>query len=275
VLLYGTRNRKVTTNAAAAPRDQNDEDSDEDDSDFEGPTQGSTSHVLLPLEPPSVPQYNTVRECLDDPVMERVRDLQADYADDNPCSDNFGFQQHPLQTALLQASQMFRRAKCVKKKTASSTASTTNNDDVKELWIFTNQDNPTMSKEQVERLLLRTAKDVKENDIEIVLWPLPNPKKDHESFDRHIFFDKIAKGTKNHRSIVTTDNDTAKTVLSLDDLLEILDRERKKMRRISIAPLFLPTSNLESSPGIMLDLYRHVRLQKIPYAKHIHQQKKK
>jgi hypothetical protein len=274
VLLYNTRLRvPIATEATAVVASSNlekvkstieDDDDDDDDDIGMGGNVSTTVHEFIPLQPPGVATVLQIREVQDDLVFDRRRDLQKEYApvagDDDDGDDdwNNNSMQNSLLSAILRAMEIFQTSKCVKK-----TAKVGENiPDVKQIWIFTANDNPCAP--EVLRVMQTTIQDAKENGVEISVWPLPKKGVDGVAtlsyFDYRQFYDVI-QATKplQHMAEGTYD-------------LQLLQSAWKTVRRAFTLPLLLPDwRENPNRPGIALDVYRLVLPSKIPNKVPVHQ----
>lgn len=151
-----------------------------------------------------------------------------------------------LRTAIHEANKAFLNAKCVKKPTASQRG------DAKSVWIFTDNDEP----DEQERLPLeRVFMDATENGLELHLWPL---KKNFQ--------------TDWYNTILTAP--IAESSMDMEDLMEKIHREWRKVRPAFSCPILFPDLKGED-PGIMVDFYKCIQVQSKPQPTTIHQQTKK
>jgi hypothetical protein len=189
----------------------------------------------------------------------------------------------------------------VKKSTATAAMEKT---DSKIIWIFTNQEDPTISVSNPNEkdILITAAKDVIDNGQDIKLWELP--KKGRGKFDRSVFYDEIIEDDDYDDSAmiqledgspvpVQQENYKDGANLDLENLLEQIGRRWKNIRKMQSIPLLLPDwklhgqvnhrkesdtgdedkddngndrNNTDAYPGIMLDLYQIIRVKRRPAA---------
>lgn len=144
--------------------------------------------------------------------------------------------------------------RCVKQRTPSDKALP----DGKSLWIFTNDDDPLKDDEDREKIE-KAAGDAIENGVEIHVWPMKTP------FNSD-FYD----------SILTTPVPETEETFDVEDLMDRIQREFRKQRKAFQCPMLLPNwREHPEDPGIMIDFYRPVQIQKKPQPFVIHQQTKK
>jgi hypothetical protein len=150
-----------------------------------------------------------------------------------------------LKRAIHEANKAFSDAKCVKNPTNSYKG------DAKSVWIFSDNDNPgEEEKEHLERI----AMDAVDNGVQLHLWPLK------ENFQ-----------TDWWNTILTCPITEAK--MDMEDLTAAIHREWRKVRPAFSCPILLPDLN-EGDPGIMVDFYKCIQVQRKPQATIIHQQTK-
>mmetsp|Transcript_8887 Transcript_8887/g.26627 ORF Transcript_8887/g.26627 Transcript_8887/m.26627 type:complete len:734 (-) Transcript_8887:325-2526(-) len=302
IMLYGTKSRAVQNDShsdrgeregvrRAGPAEVIDleseylsEDSD-DNSDGPAPILSST-YELVPLEPPGTEQVLRVRRCLrhkgtDQYCSQPERDLGEEFADLGGEDDSPSLEQVsicPLRSALHEVSKSFLHAKCVKRNAARSGIPA----DAKAVWIFTNRDDPTDGDEEERRKVTIVAEDAAENGLALHLWPLPranlrDDKKFHNfvPFRRDVFFDHITvRDVVCDRQFDLERERRSHAEVDLEEMLEDVHEQWKKMRRALSVPLLLP--GWKESPegedkGIMMDLYRLIQIQKKPHAVTVHQ----
>jgi hypothetical protein len=151
-----------------------------------------------------------------------------------------------LKRAIHEANKVFSDAKCVKNSTNSYKG------DAKSVWIFSDNDDPgEEEKEHLERI----ARDTLDNCVELHLWPLK------DNFQ-----------TEWWNTILTSPIAEAK--MDMEDLKQTIHREWKKVRPAYSCPILLPDLK-EGDPGIMIDFYKCIQVQRKPQATTIHQQTKK
>jgi hypothetical protein len=312
VVLYNTRSRAPrkssdgdddvdlhtkTTKAPKSPTSDNgdgdgdddkEQDGDDDDDESVGyarRTVPTTVHELLPLAPPGKQAVLSIKSAhMKDPFTEeRELDIEKEYG--HPAAEKDGEHPgtHPLDDAFYQVMQIFGNAKCVKKPKAGEPS------DMKNVWIFTNDDDPTAGRSEVLEVLKTKASDFRDLDIEITVWPLPtaataaaaaaaatvtasaatdaaaDTTKGEPTFAYEKFYDEIGASTPAR----------GMTVESMQDLLEELTAHFKKTRRAFSVPLLMPdwkqTTNPER-PAVMLDFYRLVQYANTPTNIQIHQE---
>lgn len=153
------------------------------------------------------------------------------------------------------------------------------------------------------------AKDAMANGLDIQVWPLPRPfpsttnnngaagaQNNHPSFSfRHdLFFHKIC--TKNSNSTIAdfsldyssqqpsqqhgeqsvSSSSNNQNNFDIDDMLDDIKRQWKKVRKAYSVPMFLPDwKDHPEYPGIQLDFFNIVQIQKKPTPIMIHQLTKK
>jgi hypothetical protein len=304
------------------PMEEEEEEDDEKEDDEEEETGGSTVHVLLPLAPPGVNQVKTIQACLEEEthlgrtdagtarrIRTRTRDLQADYGapkeEEQDCETTLSSSSSriiaPLQKALEESLRIYQSAKCVKQ---TQKLKPNEPADTKSIWIFTNRENPYPDVAQQE-LIKNVAADAKEQGIQIIIWPLPdatsftfhsqNDEEEEEeqshAFDHSHFFESLATKVVFPFRLLYRE--------ALDEALEHLRNEWKKIRRAYYCPLLLPdwkeqqqhhrqANNKTNSakddnaskdnrrpPNIMIDWYRIVKPITKPSTLTIHQETKR
>lgn len=255
--------------------DDDDEEDEESEDQADRESAGVVVHELIKLAPPGIKQVKKILSCLDEDVyadMEedgsgrrrRMRDLKGEFVSSHSLKDDDDMRKLPLQTAIEDAIRTFQEAKCVKKNTKPNEPI-----DTKSIWIFTNNEDPSphTKSENLREMVRSVAGDAKEQDISIVLWPLPlasqvdkvreegkNPsngdgkgdnEQEEDDDDERNEFPKIAFDYgKFFESIATT--------IPFQHRLFLLDRDEidynlcqmqgywKKLRPSFRSPLFLP-----------------------------------
>jgi hypothetical protein len=221
LLLYHTKQNRVSKKEGEDADEHDDDEMEDDDDDDESTDQASTVHVLLPLVPPGVAEVKTIRSCLS-----KERDLRQEFS----CFSHDGEEEEPriapLQTALEESTRIFRKAKCVKD---SNSAKANEAIDSRSIWIFTNRENPYPAS---NHLIQNVARDAKEQGIQIVVWPLPSPTAPTPLFSHLPFYQDIA-------SYTAFDN-RLQSLEDLEDGLEDLQQHFKKIRRLYYGPMLMP-----------------------------------
>jgi hypothetical protein len=254
LLLYHAKQNRMHREKEVGEDDDYDEDAEleEEEDDDDSTDQGSTVHVLLPLIPPGVQQVQTIRSCL-----KKDRDLRQEF-----CSNGEEEKSRiaPLQTALEESIRMFRKAKCVKEGNKPGDPV-----DSRSIWIFTNRESPYPSS---AHLIQNVARDAREQEIQIVVWPLPKVPPTALDFSWEVFFhDIVSYNPFPHR---------LQSLGELQDGLEDLKRYGKKIRRLYWGPLWLPDwKEHEDKPNIMIDWFPFVQMAKKPTKVQIDQQTKR
>lgn len=256
----------------------------------------SSIRKLMPLNPPGVDSINMIRSC--SKVKENggynIRDLKSelystkieDIPDETDSAEqNFEINQaYSLRSALHEANIMFNEAKCVKK--LSSTSKEV--EDIKVVWIFTNESDPSKGNEEQKYSIQCTAKDLLGNGIRMRLLSLP--RADKVRFDLSLFYDSVI--------IIDGDNDFDENEihieiqddLNLEGLLEQVSEAFLKVRKLQSVPMYLPgkeiptgsrietsgeTTNNPLYPGIVINLYHFIRIKKKPLPTVINARSKK
>jgi len=283
LLLYNTKQlRRRSSKDQKANNDDDDEDDDEeeeeeyedevDDDDSDDDDDGKTVHVLLPLVPPGVEQVQSIRACI-----KKDRDLEEEFRLGN---DEEECRIAPLQTALEEAIRMFRKAKCVKD-TTTTTTKPNEPVDSRSIWIFTNRDNPypssssSSSSSSAAALIQNVARDAEEQGIQIAVWPLPsNHSTPSQVFAWSLFFENV---------VSYPDNPFQDRLQSLEELHDGLDDLKfygKKLRRAYWGPMWITNTehdddNNDEEPQIMIDWFRFVQMATKPKLVQIDQQTKR
>lgn len=156
------------------------------------------------------------------------------------------------------SSPRLSQRRCIKKRSASDKALP----DGKSLWIFTNDDDPLADDPGAEGQtnIEKAASDLADNGVDVHVWPVKTPFKSD-------FYDGILS-----QPIEPTQSE--EDVFDVEELMDRIKREFKKIRTANKIPLLLPNSPPES-PGIMIDVFRPLQIQKKPQAKIIHQETKR
>lgn len=234
----------------------------------------TSNYNLLKMQPPGIEQIHQMYKC-----VSKQRDLQKEFTENqkNNLSQNINHPLGilPLRSALHSANKIFQTAKCVKNDKSST--------DAKTIWIFTNQDDPfdkqrnkhrnmVINEDEQEKIII-TAKDTKDNKVKIYLYPFPKSTSSFSKyFDRTKFYDHFTstKSTSAHRH-----NHTDNQSICVDDVLEEIMQQWKKIRKIFTLPFllpgYLPSKNDSSVRGnlvstsdhnMFLDFYRPINVQK-------------
>jgi len=150
----------------------------------------------------------------------------------------------------------FSTLRCVKQRSTSDKALP----DGKSLWIFTNDDNPMKDEDdEGQEKIEKAASDVVENGVDIHVWPMKTP------FNSD-FYD----------SILPSPVETQEDIFDMEELMDRIKREFRKQRIAFRCPMLLPNwRDQPEDPGIMIDFYRPVQIQKKPQPITIHQETKK
>jgi hypothetical protein len=101
----------------------------------------------------------------------------------------------------------------------------------------------------------KAASDIFENGVDIQLWPLKTPFQSE-------FYDSILTGPVETQQM-----------FDWEELMDRIKREFRKQRIAFHCPLIFP--NRTNDPGVALDFYRPVQVQKKPSPTSIHQETKK
>jgi hypothetical protein len=262
-------------------KEQGDDDEDDDESvGYARRTAPTTVHELLPLAPPGKQAVLTVKSAhTKDPFTEeRELDIEKEYGHPVVAAQDEHHGTHPLDDAFYQVMQIFSNSKYVKKPKVGEPS------DVKSVWIFTNNDDPTAGRSEVLEVLKTKASDFQDLDIEITVWPLPTAAA-HDSAtakDTGAATDKdTAEGTptfayeKFYDEIGASTPARGMAVESMQDLLDELTAHFKKSRRAFGASLLMPdwrqTANPDR-PAITLDFYKLVQPMMYPAKVPIHQE---
>lgn len=255
VLIYG-----VSFNKQKEGEQHEDDDEEETITEGKNCALGSSSYMLVELNPPGVQQIQALRSSLDDPVRGRQRDLKQEFWDEREIKTEISKGQH-LRSVLQDANKIFTESKLVKKASSKSTPS-----DVKSIWIFTNEDNPHDSSGDEKRQLTQLIKDIADGGTEILLWPLP--KANGNSFDTSLFYRDTSSEIYDGASVLSD--------FSMEDLLDRIAVRGKKPRRLMSIPLLWPVWKQQNSEekSMIVDFYKIVQPQKKPQPKWINQMTK-
>eukprot|EP00934_Nitzschia_sp_Nitz4_P005057 Nitzschia sp. Nitz4//scaffold60_size111251//33095//35408//NITZ4_004142-RA/size111251-augustus-gene-0.120-mRNA-1//-1//CDS//3329555549//5047//frame0 len=218
-------------------------------------------HVLLPIQPPGVSQVQLIRDC-----VKGTRDLEKEFA--SRAEHHHETSTAPLQTALEEAMQLFRQSSCVRQPKNTASANNREPVDSRSIWILTNRSNPY--EETSQRFLETIAQDAKESGIELVVWPLPDATQESDHFDMGQLYNGIVSyDVFQGQRIATTEG--------MDDGLDDLQQQWKKVRRLYWGPLVLPDWRDQDSdmPSIMVDWYRFIQMAKKPGRVQIDQRTKR
>jgi hypothetical protein len=235
MLLYNTRYRLPVTGTQQDNTNTNtNKEEEEDEENNHYGTAGvypSTVHEFLPFESPGKSTVQKIRE---------AKHLQDDYANDDEdeqTTKNWLY-------ALNQALEVFQKGQKSKK---------VKPEDSKQIWIFTNNDNPCRGQaEDFLRVVQTSVTDAQENGIDIVIWPL-----DRAVFDYSLFYTGI------QASMPLRDDATEDTLEEL--LQDRMTGQWKKTRRAFAVPLLLPDwKDHPERPGIAMDVYSLIQVGKQP-----------
>jgi len=236
IMFYNTRALKLNDPA------DDESTSSTDISDQEEDDETTNVHVLLALEPPGIQQVKLVRQC----IAKEHRNIQTEFAsthNDTPYTA-------PLQIALEEAIRMFRQATCVRDRPSKP------NDpvDSRSIWILTNREQPYSAESQ--GWIQNVAGDAKEQGIQIIVWPLGDASL---PFAMDPFY----------REIVSYEafEERLSSMEAIQDGLELLQPQWKKVRRIYYGPMWLPGDHTLGDEGltpIMVDWFRLVQMAKKP-----------
>lgn len=131
--------------------------------------------------------------------------------------------------------------------------------DGKSLWIFTTDDDPLADEEESSEKVEKAASDLLENGVDVHLMPLKTP------FNSE-FYD----------SILSSPVETQEDMFDMDDLMDRIKRDFRKHRIALRLPMLLPNWRQKpDDPGIMIDFYRPMQIQKKPQPRTIHQETKR
>lgn len=256
-----------------ADKEEQDDDDDDDDGSvgYARHTIPTTVHELLPLAPPGKQAVLIVKAAHTKDLFteERELDIEKEYGHPAAAAQDGQDKEehpgtHPLDDAFYQVMQIFGNAKCVNKPKVGAPS------DIKSVWIFTNNDDPTAGRSEVLEVLKTKASDFRDLDIEITVWPLPtataaDATKGESTFAYEKFYDEIGASTPAR----------GMTVESMQDLLEELTAHFKKTRRVLDAPLLMPDWRGKTDPerpAVWLDFFRLYQQSKPPVKVQIHQE---
>jgi len=274
---HNKNNRKEDDHSG---QDEKEEDSEDDsgDEDSKHATE-TTVHNLIPLEPHGIDAIKILRHCLppsyyrgnyaaSDSDDERVLNLEREFGHETGKNNNNVAE--ALHTALGGIAHIFRDATCVKsgpKKEDPKVGPA-----IKNIWIFTNNDDPTNGEDGNTKRLETIASDLRDNGCTIQIFPLSSFLDKSKTFNTSTFWGKIAQLPQDYSFY--SNNRGGFDIKSLNQLVE---GEWKRERRAHYVPLVFPDqvdaftgtsgSNSEENtrpPCIMLELYSPVTLQKTP-----------
>jgi hypothetical protein len=167
---------------------------------------------------------------------------------------------------LHEASKAFVQAKCIKNHATTSKIPA----DAKTVWIFTNEDDLCSGNVDKKKLMVIVAKDAIENGLDIQVWPLPCSN--GAPFCCKLFFNDITTACDDYQSFLLEQQDDEEGAFDLNDMIENALQQWKKVRRVSSLPLLLPDwRDRPDDPGIMVDLFGIVQIQRKPQLVMIHQ----
>ena len=288
ILLFNTRKHRFpkrggnvkgedTGNVLGDKADDENEENDDDSGDEEREevnddleSTGMVVHDLIKLAPPGIKSVKKVLACLEEDVyadMEedasgrrrRVQDLKGRFESSSSADDDDDdMRKLPLQVAIEEAVKTFQTSKCVKKSTKPNEPI-----DTKSIWIFTNNEDafPRATIEGLRNQVRNAAGDATEQDISIVVWPLPSASQfddamvagkiksegdddedDEEEgqeypkieFDYTQFYDSIVTSIPFQHRLLLNDHE------AVDDTLFAMQNDWKKLRPSFRSPLFLP-----------------------------------
>jgi hypothetical protein len=273
--------------------DSEDEEDDNDEYGRRPKKHLTTAHVIIPLEPPGASTVKTLRSFLEDKHHDNRRqvDLQQEYGHENQAAYELSRMDHnnyiPLKLGLDVCSSAFNYAKQVRKKITKADAQQKLKDDEKQIWIFTNHDDPLPKRdndddqfrENHRTIFMNFTRDLLEAGLTIKVFPLPAPHKKKSPFRKDAFFNEFAQIPEGFHC--------TSSYLNLEDWMA---RQWKRIRRTLAVPLFLPdeiqsskdnnedkkeegADGEEPHPNIMLDFFRpiqfHVEPQKIKIGRQV------
>lgn len=213
---------------------------DEDDADEEL-TESNGVHTLMPLVPPGISHVHEINKC-----MEGERNLQQEF--EGEISENY--RMAPLQQALTECNNLFKKAKSVKDPTQPEDPV-----DSKAIWIFTSQENPYSP--ELRHQVHMVAEECHESGVQIVVWPLAGVDKDKKHFDHSLFFESICQ--------VQVFQERLSGMEQLQDGLEDLRQCWKKVRRAYHGPMRMPDwRDREDDKAIFVDWFKLVQFAKKP-----------
>ena len=284
--------------------DQDDEEETDnhyfdDTSPHGGGTDGTTTvHEFVPLKPPGIQTVRRIQLALDDVIHGRRFDVQAEYGHPTnetrsaPVDD--GLSLPPLEWAFHEATQLL--VKCGKKNKDTDDMMTPQ--DVRQICIFTNNDNPCCSSKELLDILKHRAQDVLDNEIEIIVWPFPKPN--GKAFDYSLFYDcigattpaKVFDDSSQQVSAIKQEDGmeqngdgakaldtTISTTMGLETLVDcFISHVWKKARRSDAIVMLLPdwkqrrVDGQDVPVGIMVDLFKLIKIARTPAEVVIHQQ---
>jgi ATP-dependent DNA helicase II len=260
--------------------------------------------TALELEPPGVRHIQSLRGAIKCPGREKVRDFESeiygmkldhskeDVHDNQMTNINTeGIRMRKayeilvqgawsLRSALQKSLQMFLSAKCVKK----ISKGIDDPEDMKSIWIFTNQDDPSthttndsndiMDEEHSSgfHYVYERCNELAEDGIEINLIPLP--KVDGARFDTSIFYHKIIVHSDVREEYRDLSDLGSADCVDVETILDRIDNQWSKPRGFLCIPMLLPdwdsngNNDLDSTNSdqyrIMIDIYKHIRIKKRP-----------
>ena len=273
IWLYHTRFRAPVKSSSDSPKKKSKDEQDEmeeEEEEEEEPAYFSTVHEFVPLQPPGIDMVQQLRAVQDDFAHGRRRDLQAEYgmvdSDTAQAEEEEASTSNPLHVALYEALQAFRTSKSVKQKTSKPGEV----DDIKQIYIFSTDDNPCRDNPDLVRVLQTAVEDANENGIELFICPLPTSTKAISTFDYSLLYDQIQVDTP----LRDLESDSADEYSRLYEqtLQDLLQDSWKSVRRAFPVPLLLPDWRESNRPGIALDVYRLCQLSRLPTPVKIHQQ---
>jgi hypothetical protein len=226
------------------------EDMDEDQiTEQKSPTQ-----ILVDLNPPGVKEIQTLRSCLKDPIRGRMRDLRAEFQNNSPFD-----QARHLRIALQFANKIFSESKIVKNYRRDNSKVPR---DLKNIWIFTNQDNPHQSQEEEKQQIHQIMTDIIDGGVEFAVWTLPK-RMESAFFDQSLLYGHLPCHIM------------SPPIFDFMEMLESIACQAKKPRRVFRLPILFPDwKSRKEDPGIMVDVYNLIQEQKKPQLKWINQRTK-
>lgn len=141
----------------------------------------------------------------------------------------------------------------------------------KAIWIFTNDANPFRNCAMNQDTVYTFAKDIRDNGINIKLWPMPTDKPDF-FFDTSVFFDQVVSGGKAKIAERSQNATISLHFNNVDDMLNDINVNAGLPRKYQTLPLFLPDwIHHIWDPCIMLDLYALIQIKRKPTPILVHQ----
>mmetsp|Transcript_21189 Transcript_21189/g.27294 ORF Transcript_21189/g.27294 Transcript_21189/m.27294 type:complete len:811 (-) Transcript_21189:225-2657(-) len=243
----------------------------------------TSTHELIALAPPGVPEVMKIQRCLpknrgeprysqtesqyhsyqfsgssfDNDLKEdsRERNLMEEFAN---CDDegNNSSVVCSLRTALMTSGNIFNTAPCIK-------PTSKNISDLKTIWIFTNEDDPCSGNEEKKKQIKAYTKDAAENGVNIIVWSMPKLEDgSYKPFDRSLLFGEIsARGVDSDDHICLSGGK-----YNVDQMIAQIRRQSRALRRSCTLPLLFPGWENKKDVGIQLDLYRLVSIKARPRA---------